>query len=297
MALNGIDIASYQTGIDLAKVPCDFAIVKATEGVSYVNPAWGAQIGGAARAGKLLGAYHYASGGNAIAEADYFLTTFNPYKGKAIPVLDWESGGNKAWGNGAWVRQWVNRVHERTGIWPLVYVQSSAISQIPADVRKTCGLWVVQYANYTPTGYQSTPWNEGAYSCAMRQYTSSGKLDGWNGSLDLNKFYGDRAAWQAYATGGKTTTTKPTTTTSDLIEGVISDMKATHILFQYSGAICVANVLAGTWRAFHDPEDQKDTLNVLRQSGAKVVEWGALRGKPGQNKVENPDAFGIRIDK
>ena len=31
MAMNGIDIASYQTGIDLGVVPCDFVIVKATE--------------------------------------------------------------------------------------------------------------------------------------------------------------------------------------------------------------------------------------------------------------------------
>jgi len=38
MSMNGIDIASYQAGIDLASVPCDFAIIKATEGISYVNP-------------------------------------------------------------------------------------------------------------------------------------------------------------------------------------------------------------------------------------------------------------------
>ena len=38
MAMNGIDIASYQAGIDLSVVPCDFVIVKATEGTGYVNP-------------------------------------------------------------------------------------------------------------------------------------------------------------------------------------------------------------------------------------------------------------------
>lgn len=38
MAMNGIDIASYQTGINLSVVPCDFVIVKATEGTGYVNP-------------------------------------------------------------------------------------------------------------------------------------------------------------------------------------------------------------------------------------------------------------------
>ena len=38
MSMNGIDISSRQAGIDLAKVPCDFVICKATEGVGYVNP-------------------------------------------------------------------------------------------------------------------------------------------------------------------------------------------------------------------------------------------------------------------
>nr|DAE89984.1 MAG TPA: hypothetical protein [Caudoviricetes sp.] len=37
MSLNGIDIASYQTGIDLSVVPCDFVIVKATEGTDVIK--------------------------------------------------------------------------------------------------------------------------------------------------------------------------------------------------------------------------------------------------------------------
>ena len=36
--LNGIDISSWQTGIDLSVVPCDFVVIKATGGIGYVNP-------------------------------------------------------------------------------------------------------------------------------------------------------------------------------------------------------------------------------------------------------------------
>ena len=32
MSLNGIDVASYQAGLNPARVPCDFVIVKATQG-------------------------------------------------------------------------------------------------------------------------------------------------------------------------------------------------------------------------------------------------------------------------
>ena len=37
MALNGIDISNYQRGLDLAQVPCDFVICKATEGTTIVH--------------------------------------------------------------------------------------------------------------------------------------------------------------------------------------------------------------------------------------------------------------------
>ena len=63
------------------------------------------------------------------------------------------------------------------------------------------------------TGYQATPWNEGAYSCAIRQYSSAGRLDGFGGNLDLNKFYGDRAAWAKYA-GGNGASVKPAASTT-----------------------------------------------------------------------------------
>lgn len=36
MALNGIDISNWQSGINLAVVPCDFVVIKATEGTGYV---------------------------------------------------------------------------------------------------------------------------------------------------------------------------------------------------------------------------------------------------------------------
>ena len=43
----------------------------------------------------------------------------------------------------------------------------------------------------------------------MRQYSSTGRLSGYNGNLDLNKFYGDRTAWNRYA--GKGNATEPNT--------------------------------------------------------------------------------------
>ena len=72
------------------------------------------------------------------------------------------------------------------------------------------GLWIAQYANMDATGYQDTPWNEGAYACAIRQYSGNGRLPGYSGSLDLDKFYGDVNAWNAYKAGHSSVTNVPT---------------------------------------------------------------------------------------
>ena len=61
--MNGIDISKWQKGINLAAVPCDFVIVKATQGVSYTSPEFHNQISQAQALGKLIGVYHYAGGG------------------------------------------------------------------------------------------------------------------------------------------------------------------------------------------------------------------------------------------
>ena len=37
MSMNGIDISHWQNGIDLNAVPCEFVIMKATQGTSFVD--------------------------------------------------------------------------------------------------------------------------------------------------------------------------------------------------------------------------------------------------------------------
>ena len=58
MALNGIDISNWQSGINLAVVPCDFVVIKATEGTGYVNPDYERAYRQAKTAGKCLGIYY-----------------------------------------------------------------------------------------------------------------------------------------------------------------------------------------------------------------------------------------------
>lgn len=197
-SMNGVDYSSWQSATAPCGVQADFGIVKVNQG-TYRNPYWRTQAKCIADRGEGLGLYDYASGMDPTAEADVFVDLVGDYVGKAVLVLDWESNQNGAWGDSGWIRTWVNRVHARTGVWPMVYVSRAYVSQIPGDVRGKCGLWVAQYASNAPTGYQASPWNAGASGEAMIQYTSHGWLNGYAGFLDLNLFMGERWQWDAYA--------------------------------------------------------------------------------------------------
>lgn len=151
--MNGIDVSGWQSPTVTCTADYDFAVVKATQGTGFTNGYMTSQARCVKQRGKSLGFYHYAGGGNATREADHFVNTIRPYVGEAVLVLDWESYQNSAWGNSNWIRVFINRIHERTGVWPLVYVSAAFIPQIPADVRANCGLWVAQYANNNPTGW------------------------------------------------------------------------------------------------------------------------------------------------
>lgn len=235
MSLNGIDVSNWQNGINLAAVPADFVICKATQGTSYVSPDCARQVEQAASAGKKIGTYHYISGSGAVAEADFYLDNIKNWIGKYMLCLDWESNQNSQWGNESYLKQVAQRIIERTGIPPMIYVQQSRMSAVePIAKELNCGLWIAQYANNNSTGYQDTPWNEGSYSCAIRQYSSHGRLSGYSGDLDLNKFYGDATAWDAYCnpdgshedTGGSTAPESPAQNTPsgstlDLVLGVM----------------------------------------------------------------------------
>lgn len=198
MAIYTVDVYSGSSDSIIRDSHAQGVIVKATQGTSYVNPRCNHQYELAGQLGKLRGLYHYAGGGNPEAEAQYFINNIKNYVGKAVLILDWESYQNASWGNSNWSLRFANEVHRLTNVWPLIYVQESALWQV-ANCASKCGVWVAKYAsmNWNSWTLPDMSVSSGAFAC----------LTGWQftgGDMDRSIFYLDANAWNKIASGDDT---------------------------------------------------------------------------------------------
>lgn len=216
--LNGIDISNHQGGMNLKSVLAQnpttrIVIVKASEGVSFVDANMGGFVDAALAKGCLVGIYHYArpERNTALAEAAFFLKYFQKYKGRAVPVLDWESPGAS---NVVWAEKWLDRVALATGSTPMFYTYESVENKYNFTPINKYPLWIAKYKDHGidrnfdmgDAGPKPTVKHWSKYW--MWQWTSAGRLKGYSGNLDCNAFYGTADDWNKWITGSKITTVK-----------------------------------------------------------------------------------------
>lgn len=218
--LNGIDIASWQAGINIANVEGDFVIIKVSGGDNYVNPYWKQWAEETLKAGKLLGLYHFACeyseepGGKT--EAEFFLKQCKQYAGMAIFLLDWEEHATSV--NPSYAKAFLDRVAEVTESTPLFYSYTSYLENTNlSSIAAKYPLWAAgyPYKYMDGSGYVDNPdmiGGTGSWkSATIYQYSSTRIIKGYGSRLDCNVFYGGAADWAALA-GGKAPAPQPTPT-------------------------------------------------------------------------------------
>ena len=195
----GCDISNWQ-GVG-AGDGYDFVIIKATEGYGYVDPKCDQHYQRAKANGQLRGVYHFARpdlGNSARTEADWFVDNIQGYIKDAILVLDWEMS---TW-NVGWAKEWLDRVYQRTGVKPMIYMSASVVSSYNWSevVWGDYGLWVAGYPAQYDVPNPPTPKPEDIpYHIdwwpfwAIWQYTSCA------GSFDKDVSPLDATAWAKYA--------------------------------------------------------------------------------------------------
>ena len=196
MTLKGIDISNWQRGLDVDDIASDidFIVCKATEGTSFVDRECDGFIQAAKADGLAFGFYHFMGSGDPEDECDFFIENTHGYHREGIPVLDWE--GNQSVSD---VNEFVRRYHDVRGVWPVIYANPWRFNQ--GGVEENCGRWVAAYPRVTSPAIDwelpTVPKTDGLV--CMWQYCSDGRLDGYDGKLDFDRFFGDRDAWNAYA--------------------------------------------------------------------------------------------------
>lgn len=194
--LKVLDISNWQKGIDVNVLSgVDAIICKATEDIDYVDPYCDGFYQAAKNRGLLRGFYHFAGNSDPIAEADFFIAHTENYFNDGIAVLDWE--GNQSV---EWVNKFVNRVHDRMGVWPVIYANPWRFNQ--GGVEANCGRWVASYPEVTsPTFEQASNWDYPSVDGTVVgwQFCSDGHVSGYAGNLDCSVFYIDANGWTAYA--------------------------------------------------------------------------------------------------
>lgn len=89
--------------------------------------------------GKVPIGYHFAGGTDPIAEADFFIRAMSPLAENDVLALDWEVSNPDPVG---WCTAFVNHVHDKTGVWPWVYMNmSTANAHDWSPVFNNCGYW------------------------------------------------------------------------------------------------------------------------------------------------------------
>ena len=198
--LQGLDVASYQGYPDWKKVAADgvaFVFTKATEGLNYVNPTLRHNWTGIKDAGMVRGAYHYARPDQnlSISEVQHFIGAMDRVGGLEsgdLLALDIESGsGNVA----RWSLNFVRDLEQHYGFKPMIY--TGAWFSTPAgfplvQALADYGLWLAAYTSEAPN--PPRPWS----TLAMWQYTDAGRVQGIEGNVDRNIFFGTAQQLRLY---------------------------------------------------------------------------------------------------
>ncbi|GAF68328.1 unnamed protein product [marine sediment metagenome] len=162
----------------------EFVIIKATEGVTYVDPTFIANWDGAKEAGLLVSAYHMLWPQlSPTKQAEHFLNTMGEREADFPLALDVEL--NKTEGNiGAVVEEVLLALEAKEGRKPIIYTAQSFWGRHVgwAPGWSAYALWVADYGAAAP----AIPVGWEVYD--FWQHSNRGSVPGISGNVDLNIF-------------------------------------------------------------------------------------------------------------
>jgi lysozyme len=204
MALNVvIDLSHFNNVTNFSTVKADGIvgiIHKATQGTGGVDPMYSVRRGQALAAGLWWGAYHFATGDDAVAQAEHFLSVVKPEPTDLL-VLDFEQNTTGSSMTLAGAEQFVTHVQAATGRWPGLYSGSYIKELLGANQSPTlanCWFWLSEYGSvaHVPANWATwTMWQYTDGTVGPQPHSVAGvgncDRDQFNGEMDgLTRLWG-----------------------------------------------------------------------------------------------------------
>jgi lysozyme len=199
----GIDVSLWQHDLDwvaLKKAGVSFAFAKATESDNVTDPYFAKNWPAMKAAGIVRGAYHFfRPAKDPLKQAAFFAQAVKLEKGDLPLVLDLESsGGLMPVALVPVVQTCLNEIERLSGLRPIIYTGPNFwnTSMVAPNAPAWTSNYLLWIANYTSGSKPLVP--KGWTTWTIWQYTDQGRLNGYAGNLDLDRYNGtvdDLVAW------------------------------------------------------------------------------------------------------
>ncbi len=202
--VKGIDVSKWEGAINWPKVKAGgiaFAFARVSDGANTRDATFATNWAGAKSVGIVRGAYQFfRPTQDATTQADLLVAALGGSytRGDLPPVIDVEdTGGLAAATVAARVRTWVDRVHGKLGVAPIVYTGKYFWRDQVGGPTSFAGnpLWIAQYTTLCPD--LPAPWARWTFW----QNSETGTVSGISGAVDLDRFNGTLADLHAFANG------------------------------------------------------------------------------------------------
>lgn len=190
----GIDLSHFNGDVDWKQLGAGevgspaFIVLKATEGVDYLDPTFVEHWSAAKEHGFIRGAYHFfVAHDDPDAEADWYIKNVTLMKGDLLPIVDVERATKKETrGLKERLYHFLEKIEAHYGERPLIYTGKKFWDTHVGRVLPNHGLWIAQYGVDKPT--LPSGWDEWAFW----QFTQQAMIPGVEKPVDRNRFSGRR---------------------------------------------------------------------------------------------------------
>lgn len=194
--IEGIDVSHHQDTINWKKVRASgisFVFVKATQGVTYLDPMFNKNWEETKNEDLIRGAYHfYMADDDPIEQAEWFIKNIGGFENVIPPVVDVERAPNTIKSKDDFVKDLficLNNLEKLSGKKPIIYSSPSFADKYLDHTRfGSYKLWLADYNN-DPT--IPIPWEKSGWE--FWQYTPQDTIPGIPKRVDRSIYSADYA--------------------------------------------------------------------------------------------------------